>query len=290
MKGVFTTRVIPEYDDLPERHYHFPATYLRQAERCVGDWIVYYEPRRTGSGAAQGGRQVYFATALVTGIRPDPRQQGCFYADVTGYFEFPDPVPFREGGRYFESILRRPDGATNKGAFGRAVRGVPDTEFWAILQAGIRSGPFDEDADRLVAEPTRERPTVGTFLNRKVRDPAFRRLVRQAYDLRCAVSGLRLINGGGRPEVQAAHIIPVEHHGPDSVRNGIALSGTVHWLFDRGLISVADDGRILQSPHGLPDDMDRLIRPERILLPPMDAVCRPHPRYLRWHREHVFKH
>ncbi len=39
MKGVFTTKVVPEYDDLPERQYHFPRTYLRQAERCVGDWI-----------------------------------------------------------------------------------------------------------------------------------------------------------------------------------------------------------------------------------------------------------
>lgn len=41
MKGIFTTRVVPDYDDLPERQYHFPRTYLRQVERCVGDWIVY---------------------------------------------------------------------------------------------------------------------------------------------------------------------------------------------------------------------------------------------------------
>ena len=47
--------------------------------------------------------------------------------------------------------------------------------------------------------------------------------------LRCAVSGLRLIKGGRRPEVLAAHIMP--DNGPDTVRNGIALSGTVHWLF-----------------------------------------------------------
>lgn len=288
MKGAFTTKVIPEYDDLPERQYHFPRTYLRQAERCVGDWIVYYEPRRS-SGNQPGGRQVYFATAMVTGIRPDPRLPDHFYADVQGYFEFPNPVPFREGPHYYESILRRPDGATNKGAFGRAVRGVPDDEFWAILQAGISSELFDEEADNLVADPPPERVSVEVFLNRKVRDPSFRRLVRQAYDLRCAVSGLRLINGGGRPEVQAAHIMPVENNGPDTVRNGIALSGTVHWLFDRGLISFGDDGSILESPHGLPDEMGRLIRPERTLLLPGHPGFRPHRRYLDWHRDHVFK-
>mgnify|MGYP005854302825 FL=1 len=287
MKGVFTTRVIPDYDDLPERQYHFPRTYLRQVERCVGDWIVYYEPRRS-SGDQPGGRQVYFATAQVTRVRPDPAKPNHFYADVQGYFEFPQPVQFREGSDYYESLLRRHDGQTNRGAFGRAVRGVPDKEYWAILQAGIASDMFDEDAEPLVAEP-RPRESVETFLNRKVRDPSFRRLVRQAYDLRCAVSGLRLINGGGRPEVQAAHIMPVEHNGPDTVRNGIALYGTVHWMFDRGLISFGDDGSILTSPHGLPNDMDRLIRPERTLLVPDQPAFRPHPGYLAWHREHQFK-
>lgn len=288
MKGVLTTKVAPEYDDLPERQYHFPRTYLPQMKRCVGDWIVYYEPRRS-QGNQPGGRQVYFATAMVTGIREDSRVLDHFYADIQGYFEFPNPVPFREGAQYYESILQRPDGGTNKGAFGRAVRGLPEDEYWAILQAGIASDLFDEEVEELVAEPPQERTRVDIFLNRRVRDPAFRRLVRQAYDLRCAVSGLRLVNGGGRPEVQAAHIIPVEKNGPDTVRNGIALSGTVHWMFDRGLISFGDDGSILTSPHGLPDDMDRLIRPERKILPPEHPAFLPHPAYLGWHREHVFK-
>ena len=46
---------------------------------------------------------------------------------------------------------------------------------------------------------------------------------------------------GGRAEVQAAHIRPVADNGPDSLRNGVALSSTFHWMFDRGLISVGDD-------------------------------------------------
>lgn len=74
MKGVLTTRVVPDYDDLPERQYHIPRTYLNQSERCIGDWIVYYEPRRP-SGDQPGGRQVYFAAAQVTGIRLDPARR-----------------------------------------------------------------------------------------------------------------------------------------------------------------------------------------------------------------------
>jgi putative restriction endonuclease len=74
------------------------------------------------------------------------------------------------------------------------------------------------------------------LVNRKIRDANFRRLVCEAYDDTCAVTGLRIINGGGRSEVQAAHIWPVAEGGSDAVHNGIALSGTAHWLFDRHLI------------------------------------------------------
>jgi len=78
-------------------------------------------------------------------------------------------------------------------------------------------------------------------------------------------------------------------NGAGTVRNGIALSGTVHWMFDRGLISSGDDGSVLQSSQGLPDDMGRLIRPERKLLLPSHPAIQPHPGYLAWHRDHCFK-
>jgi putative restriction endonuclease len=42
------------------------------------------------------------------------------------------------------------------------------------------------------------------------------------------MTGLRIFNGSGRAEVQAAHIRPVADNGPDSVRNGLALSSTIH--------------------------------------------------------------
>lgn len=104
------------------------------------------------------------------------------------------------------------------------------------------------------------------------------------------MSGLMLRNGGGRPEVQAAHIRPVERQGSDSVRNGLALSGTLHWTFDRGLISVADDCQtILVSRNKVPGDaVARLLAPDGKLLKPKDPRHAPHPENLRWHRENVF--
>ena len=42
-------------------------------------------------------------------------------------------------------------------------------------------------------------------------------------------------------EVETAHIRPVKRNGIFSVRNGLVLSDLLHWMFDRELISVADD-------------------------------------------------
>ena len=87
-----------------------------------------------------------------------------------------------------------------------------------------------------VFQHEQERSRVAYLTSRIVRDSIFRRIVLRAYDARCAITSLKLINGGGRAEVEAAHIRPVEANGPDIVSNGLALSGTAHWMFDRGLI------------------------------------------------------
>jgi len=82
VKAVLTTKVAPTYDDLPEQRYHFPRAYLRQVEAATGDFVVYYEPRRTsGDLSSRGGRQAYFATARIVGVRPDPEHAEHFYAN-----------------------------------------------------------------------------------------------------------------------------------------------------------------------------------------------------------------
>jgi putative restriction endonuclease len=127
-------------------------------------------------------------------------------------------------------------------------------------------------------------------MSRIVRDRIFRKIVLRAYDERCAVTGLRLINGSGRAEVVAAHIRPVEKSGPDILINGIALSGTAHWMFDRGLIGLADDLEILISRQV--NDLDGLlavINKDRRARPPRRPSDRPHPHFLEWHRVHCFK-
>ena len=284
-KAVFTAKAESSYDDLPEERYHFPRTYLSTARSAVGDWIVYYEPRRTSADLSSGGgRQSYFATARVTEVQRDSEKPDHYYAFISDYLEFDHPVPFRDGELYFEGRLQKDDGSTNKGLFGRAVRNLQDHEYALILRRG-----FASLSETLASDRVREREVVYRMSQRPFRDRAFSTSVRRHYGGTCAFSGLRIVNGGGRPEVQAAHIRPVAARGPDSVRNGIALSSTFHWMFDRGLISIGDDYRLMLKESAIPSRVLSLVNPDGMLRLPAHAVYQPHRRFLAYHREHVYK-
>jgi putative restriction endonuclease len=314
-KAVLTTKVSPAYDDLPEFRYHFPATYLNCLKGAVGDWVLYYEPRRTTSNlSSTGGRQAYFATARLDRIEVDPAIENLYYGFVSDYIEFDQAVPFSEGDFYYESKLKKESGSTNKGAFGRAVREIPESEYDLILQSGfshvlrqkarLRSEP---DIPELTITPhagfgeaaqtnynaeipfSVDRPILEQLVTRPFREKVFSAVIKNAYCDTCAMTGLKIINGGGRSEVQAAHIRPVAEKGPDSIRNGIALSATVHWMFDRGLVSIDDDFTLLVAKDRLPDIAERLFVDDRKLILPPRHDARPHAKFLAYHRNKVFK-
>ncbi|MFW2541396.1 HNH endonuclease [Primorskyibacter sp. 2E107] len=282
------------YEDEPDVVYDFPRTYLKAVQAAVGDWIIYYEP-------VKAGPRGYFAVAQIDRVIPKPGVKGRFLALIRegSFLPFDQTVPRLIDGTPLETALTEPDGSAKKGgAVQLAVRRLPDADFARIVDIGlpqdleqieaIRYNPRGPGLDDS-AQPF-DRPVLERLTRRPYRDVAFRRRVRAAYGYRCAISGLMLRNGGGRPEVQAAHIRPVEAKGSDSVRNGLALSGTLHWMFDRGLISVADDDRtILVSHNKVPRDVvSRLLSPDGQLITPENPQDAPHPANLRWHRENVF--
>lgn len=281
------------YDDEPDKVYDFPRSYLKAVREAVGDWIVYYEP-------VKAGPRGYFAVAKIAEVIAKPGVEGRYLALIEPgtYLPFDRDVPRLQGGSPLEAALAEPDGTPKKGgAVQLAVRRLPESDFTRIVDIGlpedleqIEATQYDPQlADMQDPAALFRRPVLERLTRRPYRDVAFRRKVREAYGYRCAISGLYLRNGGGRPEVQAAHIKPVEHQGSDSVRNGLALSGTLHWMFDRGLISVAEDRTILVSRNKVPKDVvDRLILPEGKLRLPEDTRNWPHPENLRWHRENVF--
>ena len=301
-KAVFYHKPDSQYDDVTGERYHFPQTYLSRVESVLGDWIVYYGPLQGEAG------RFYSGIAQVINIRPDISRPRHYYADLADYIDFDRVVEYRESGGY-EGGLVRSDGTINGGYAVQAVRALSDTEFTAIVEAGLSGEPEwpdrNDDQGEITQHPHAvsglgestqpeligapyDRPIVEQMTRRKWRDTKFKQHVRIAYDRTCAFTNLRLINGQGRPEVEAAHIRPVERGGNDWVRNGIALSGTVHWMFDRGLLSLSDDFTILRSRH-LNHDVSHLLNEDLKATVPTETRLQPHPEYLGWHRINVFK-
>jgi putative restriction endonuclease len=299
--GVFIHRADSIYKDSPATQYQFPKQYLSRVSACIGDWIVYYEPTKVA------GSKGYHAIARVARVVPDPTEHNMYLALIKpgSYLEFPNPVSFADENGLVETGLLNEQGRIS-GRAQAAVRPISPKDFDLILTRGLaddqpllpRVGapdavadiPFqlDEGQSPFVYEQERERVTAMT--TRVVRDRVFRRIVLRAYGERCAVTGLKLINGGGRAEVAAAHIRPVEHSGPDIINNGVALSGTAHWMFDRGLIGFSDDLDIIISRHvNDRDGVESLINKAGKLIGPLSRQDRPHPAFLQWHRQNCFK-
>ncbi len=296
-KGVFIHRTDSIYDDSPSERYQFPRQYLGRVSACIGDWIIYYEPVKVPNSRG------YFAVALVDQVIDDPTAPGMYLALMRpgSYIDFVHPVAFSTNGQVTEEGVLNVDGKIS-GRAQSAVRPISSVDFERILSLGLNDEEpilprrdhdagigFNEPPSSLIFEEDRER---SSFLSsRIVRDRIFRRVVLRAYDERCSITGLKLINGGGRAEVAAAHIRPVEANGPDIVSNGIALSGTAHWMFDRGLISLSDDLEILISRQtNDPEGVRAFINKSGRANAPVRASERPHPSFLKWHRENCFKH
>lgn len=294
-KAVLVANPESIYDDLPEERYHYPRQYARRVAQAKGDWIVYYE---TGS---QSGRQVYFATAQVADIIPDHQKHDHFYAIIAKgtYRQFPTPVPWRHEIGYWEMAFGDDTRRPNPGPAQNAVRLLSDAEYEAIVSAGFAHVLDVDTPDQYIPvaglqEPTVpfHRPIVERLVSEPFRSAAFTKCVRAAYDSTCAATGLKLINGEGRCEIEAAHIQPVGagHAGPDSVRNGLALSRTMHWLFDRGIISLEDDGKMLFASSRLFPEIERvrsMLHRDEYMHLPSDPHVRPHSQFLKYHRDNI---
>jgi putative restriction endonuclease len=296
--GVFIHRSDSIYDDSPAERYQFPNQYLRRVEACIGDWIIYYEPSKVAETRG------YFAIARVQRVIPDSGTSGMYLALIEpgSYLDFAYPVSFNGPTGPVERGVLNEQGRIS-GRAQSAVRPISSDDFNRIVELGFAEGEpllprVDADVrlsqlDEKEQTPflfEQQRDRVSLTVSRVLRDRVFRRIVLRAYDERCAITGLKLINGMGRAEVAAAHIRPVEASGPDIVSNGIALSGTAHWMFDRGLISLADNLEILISRQT--NDLEgvrSVINKTGHALEPRRPSDRPHPNFLKWHREHCFK-
>lgn len=125
-----------------------------------------------------------------------------------------------------------------------------------------------------------------------VRGGLFKRLVPKVYDSTCCFSGMRLESIYGHSFIDACHIVPFSLTHDDKVDNGIALCPNLHRAFDRGLVSIDSDFKILVSsqitesedhPYSLTKLKGRKIRL------PFGIRHYPSQENLNIHRKEIFK-
>lgn len=116
---------------------------------------------------------------------------------------------------------------------------------------------------------------------------AFRVLVTDAYQRRCAITGERTL-----PVLQAFHIKPFAEEGPNHVDNGLLLRADLHILFDQGLITVTPEHKVLVSDQireRFENGRDYYaLRDQPLRVLPGSARELPSEEHLVWHNEQRF--
>ena len=280
--GIFIYRADSEYDDAPWERYQFPKRYLSEARKFGNGWVVFLEPTRAKEARA------FFAVAKLGGIVPDTRLPDMYIAHVEPgtYLDFGRPVPFRDADGNLEKGLLNDYGVLS-GMKQWSVRELAPEDFARIVGRGLtEEGSLEVRTPPPALDPGK---TVRLLTDGDVRERNFQRTVLRAYGKRCAITGLRLINGGGRAEVSAARIRPSDQGGPDVGSNGIALSGTARWMFERGLVGIADNFEIMISRQSNdPESIGSMINDSGLLKMPGRVSERPGAEFLSWHRENRF--
>jgi putative restriction endonuclease len=146
----------------------------------------------------------------------------------------------------------------------------------AVTERMSRYAPslFTEERARY-GEPQLIRPRLG--------QGAFRVLVTDVYQRRCAVTGERTL-----PALEAAHIRPYGDGGSHEASNGLLLRRDIHSLFDAGYVTVTPDHRFEVSRR-IKEEFENgkhyyALHGQEISVP-ADLRLRPDPAALQWHNE-----
>lgn len=190
--------------------------------------------------------------------------------------------------------------ARNITALGNVSRS--DRDLWEAFQENPEAVAAEAEAayarltgrDAPPLEMELEPPEGPTEVARTVRtrrvQAFFRAAVLASYEDRCALSDIAV------PELlNASHIIPWKMNTARRAdpRNGIALNALYDRAFDRGLITIDEELRVvisrrLRTEHVPPPQREALLNIEgRVLRLPYRFP--PDPEALAWHREHVFR-
>lgn len=151
---------------------------------------------------------------------------------------------------------------------------------WSLVELRQEAQSLIHDASARYGEATLINPRLG--------QGAFRVIVTDAYQRRCAITGERTL-----PVLEAAHILPFAEHGPNEVTNGLLLRSDFHKLFDVGLVTVTPELRVEVSPKIREEWVNGKayyrLHGQRLANVPSEPAHNPAPAFLKWHNENLFQ-
>lgn len=152
---------------------------------------------------------------------------------------------------------------------------------------------FEEIADQILHEPAaiyQQQVENADEEEIFIRSGVFKKIVPQIYNYACCITGMRINSGYDIQMVDACHIVPFAISHNDTITNGISLCPNLHRAFDRGLVTIDSDYRVLVS-NSFTESADTGIRKYqgKLVLLPSDSAYYPSIQNLYWHRETIFK-
>lgn len=135
------------WQDTTGEQYHYPNQYRNRV--VSGRRFVYYRGVRRADG--QRGQPEYFGTGRIGDVWRDeaiaetvPKRRWRWYCAIQDFLPFPDPVPAKISGKYFEQISHPRD-------WGTGVREIDNSILAQILAvAGLESAVYDLDDETSV--------------------------------------------------------------------------------------------------------------------------------------------
>lgn len=183
-----------------------------------------------------------------------------------------------------ESLLNRYFPGTKPAELEGVGRGIVEDISSEILNA--TSEEYRARMESLLGSLPKEEAEEELF----VRGGVFKREVPRLYGFQCAISGMQVETTTQAQLIDACHIIPFSVSKNDTVTNGISLCPNLHRAFDRGLIGITPEYRVLvskalserESPFSI-----RQFEGARIHLPDSSRF-HPAGESLRWHLDRRF--
>lgn len=157
---------------------------------------------------------------------------------------------------------------------------------------------FDDIENKILNEPSEEycQEIKKLMLQQNeeeifLRGSLFKREIPKIYNNTCCISGMRIDATISISMIDACHIVPFSESYDDTITNGITLCPNLHRAFDRGLIAIDEDYKIVVSKSFKEEENNYSIRAfesKTISLPTQESYF-PKTNNFLWHLKNIFK-